>query len=313
MKILMEIGEEKISKVYLGEINEGQIIEFAEALNPPKSFKEKWILLISTQLGCPIKCIFCDAGGFFKRNLKAEEILMQIDFLISKKFPSKYVNCKKFKIQFARVGEPLLNSEILKVLVKLPLNFKCKTLIPSISTVAPKKGIEVFKEIKKIKDKLYAKGNFQFQFSIHSTREERRNWITPIKKLSLEEISHYGNYFYEKGDKKIALNFALIEGEDIEEEKIKKIFNPEIFLIKITPVNPTISAIKNKIPSLFFENPLAWKEKILKLKETGFEVIESIGELQENEIGSNCGMFIQKYLREPFKLPQNSYSYLQKI
>jgi len=297
MEIIKEIGNEKISKVYIGKLENGELIEFVEALTPPLDINEKWVIILSTQIGCPFKCKFCDAGGNFKRNLKEEEIFQQINSLIEFRFPNGFVDTKKFKIQFARIGEPTLNNDVLKVLKDIPKKIKSKNLIPSISTIAPSKSINFLKNLIEIKDNFYSNGNFQLQFSIHSTKEERRNWINNSKKLSLEEISSYGEIFFKKGDKKITLNFALMEEEDIEIKKIKRIFSKEKFLIKLTPVNPTISAIENKIPSLWFED----KEKIHwisnKLKNEGFEVIESLGELEENKIGSNCGQYIQKFLK----------------
>lgn len=311
MKIIGKFGEEEIAKVFIAQLEDGEYIELVEALTPPLNFKEKWVIILSTQVGCPFKCIFCDAGGNFKRNLKEEEIFEQINFLINNRFPEGFVDSNKFKIQFARIGEPTLNNEILKVLEKLPEKIKAKSLIPSISTIAPIRGINFLRKIKEIKDKNYSGGNFQMQFSIHSTDEKKRNWINKAKKLTLKEISEFGDYFFKKRDKKIALNFALMEEKDLDTEKVASIFSKEKFLIKITPVNPTISAIKNKIPSLWFED----FEKILKisknLREKGFETVESLGELKENEIGSNCGQYIQRFLKEKNKENFPSYKLLK--
>ncbi len=311
MEIIKEVGDEKIAKVYLAKIRDDEFIEFVESLTPQLDIKEKWVIILSTQIGCPINCKFCDAGGSFKRNLKEEEIFEQIYFLIKNRFPRGIVNSKKFKIQFARIGEPTLNNEILKVLKELPIRIKSYNLIPSISTIAPLKSINFLKNLKEIKDNYYSNGKFQMQFSIHSTREDKRKWISKVKKLSFEEISSFGEYFFKEGDKKITLNFALMEEKDLEVEKIKRIFSNKKFLIKITPVNPTISAQEKKIPSLWFDD----YEKIIKisnkLKNEGFEVIESLGELKENEIGSNCGQYIQKFLKFDLKKNLSSYNFLK--
>lgn len=310
MEIIKAIGDEKVSKVYIAKLNE-EYIEFVEALTPPLNIKEKWVIIISTQVGCPFKCKFCDAGGNFKRNLNEDEIFAQIYFLINNRFKDGFVETKKFKIQFARIGEPTLNKNILKVLEKIPKKIKSKNIIPSISTIAPSNCLNFLKNLTEIKDKYYSNGNFQLQFSIHSTDEKKRNWISKAKKLSLEEISAFGEYFFKEKDKKITLNFALMAEKDIEIRKIKKIFSKEKFLIKITPVNPTISAIENKIPSLWFEDREKIKKISYKLKMEGFEVIESLGELKENEIGSNCGQYIQKFLNENFKENLNFYNLLK--
>jgi len=40
----------------------------------------------------------------------------------------------------------------------------------------------------------------------------------------------------------------------------------------------------------------------------GYEVILSVGELEENKIGSNCGMYIQRFLKEKRKI-RDAYNY----
>ena len=54
-------------------------------------------------------------------------------------------------------------------------------------------------------------------------------------------------------------------------------------------------------------------EIINALREVGYEVILSIGELEENNIGSNCGQYITNYLREK-KSIKSGYTYpIQKV
>jgi 23S rRNA (adenine2503-C2)-methyltransferase len=48
------------------------------------------------------------------------------------------------------------------------------------------------------------------------------------------------------------------------------------------------------------------EELISAFRREGFEVILSIGELEENRIGSNCGQYIQRALRSSTR-PDKSY------
>jgi 23S rRNA (adenine2503-C2)-methyltransferase len=48
-----------------------------------------------------------------------------------------------------------------------------------------------------------------------------------------------------------------------------------------------------------------------ELKKSGFEIILSIGEPEENKIGSNCGQYIRKHIFNTQKLSQ-AYTYVQK-
>src|SRR3990167_5894736 len=97
-------GNDQLATVFVGQINHRNF-EFAESFQPPLSSKEKWVLIVSCLYGCPVKCLMCDAGKFYNGRLSKEEILEQIDYLISKRFPSRVVPVKKFKIQFTRMGD----------------------------------------------------------------------------------------------------------------------------------------------------------------------------------------------------------------
>lgn len=305
MRIIAETGREDIAMVYVGETRKGKYIEFTESLQPPLPKEEKWILTVSTLQGCPVRCLFCDAGGFYKGILTKDEIISQIDYLITKRYPDKKVPVKKFKIQFARMGEPSFNHNVLDVLECLPELYDAPGLIPSFSTVAPANTDVFFEKLLEIKNKKYAR-NFQLQFSIHSTDEHARDWLIPTKKWNLEKIAAYGRRFANGGVKKITLNFALAEGIPVDPIPLLKCFSTDTFLIKITPVNPTLQAAINRISSLV-RHPNG--ERIISdLRKAGYEVILSIGELEENQIGSNCGMYIAAY-EKTRQLISGSYTY----
>ena len=157
-------------------------------------------------------------------------------------------------------------------------------------------------EIKKGK---YSK-RFQLQFSIHTTDEKLRDKIIPVKKWGFKEIAEYGMLFYSEGGRKITLNFSLADNFPVDIDILNEFFNPKLFFIKITPVNPTYSANKNKIYS---ENIKGKRDKIIyELKEKGYETLLSIGELEENAIGSNCGQYILRHKLENDSL-NKAYTY----
>lgn len=308
MRIIGAAGREDIAIVYLAELGKDRLIEFVESVQPPIPREEKWVLIVSSMVGCPIKCIFCDAGGNYKGKLSKEEILQQIDYMVRRRYPNGKVPVKKFKIQFARVGEPSMNENVLKVLEELPNIYYAPGLLPCISTVAPLGSESFFEKLIEIKDELYREGRFQLQFSIHSTDQGKRDEIIPIKKWGFERIAEYGERFYKKGDRKITLNFALGRDFPISPKVLREYFDPSIFLIKITPVNPTIRAIKNRIDSLIKDKEEEAEDIVKALEREGYEVIVSIGELEENKIGSNCGQLIKRYLEES-RISTDSYSY----
>lgn len=305
MKIVAKAGREDIAVVYITEMRGGKFIEFVESLQPPLTREKKWVLIISTLYGCPVSCRFCDAGVDYHGKLSKDEIISQIDYLVIKRFPNRKVPVEKFKIQFARMGEPSFNQSVLDVLDSLPDFYDAPGLMPCISTIAPKGVDGFFERLLEIKKKHY-KYRFQLQFSIHTTDEELRDWLIPIQKWDFEKIVEYGEAFYDKDGRKITLNFSLADKMSIDSDVLLKHFSPDVFLIKITPVNPTYQANKNGLSSTLTSKK--WNKMVDTLRSSGYEVILSIGELEENYIGSNCGQYVTTYQREE-KIIEDAYTY----
>lgn len=270
MKVLAKAGREDIAVVYIAEMRGGKFIEFVESLQPPLPREKKWVLIISTLYGCPVGCRFCDAGVDYQGKLSKDEIISQIDYLVTKRFPNRKVPVEKFKIQFARMGEPSFNQSVLDVLDSLPDFYDASRLMPCISTIAPRGVDRFFERLLEIKKKYY-KYRFQLQFSIHTTDEELRDWLIPVQKWDFEKIAEYGETFYDKDGRKITLNFSLADKMSIDLDVLIKHFSPDIFLIKITPVNPTYQANKNGLSSTLTSKK--WNKMADTLRSSGYEVI----------------------------------------
>jgi len=152
MKVIAKTGTDEMALVYIVKYENGKMLECVEALQPPFTRDEKWILLVSTMHGCPVGCKMCDAGGYFHGKPSVEEILEQIDFMVRNRYPDGRVASEQFKIQFARMGEPALNDAVLDVLEELPLRYDAPGLMPSISSVAPFGTDAFFERLLRYKD-----------------------------------------------------------------------------------------------------------------------------------------------------------------
>jgi 23S rRNA (adenine2503-C2)-methyltransferase len=253
--------------------------------------------------------MICDAGGDYRGILTAQEIFKQIDFLISQRFPDENVPSQQFKIQFARMGEPALNPHVLSVLEELPNRYNAPGLLPSISTVAPYSATRFFNRLLNIKQEKYNCGRFQLQFSLHTTDDNLRDTIIPVRKWSFREVAEYGERFYSPGDRKITLNFALAQGFSIEPSVLLRHFSPDKFFIKITPLNPTYRVRENNLSS--YIEPLRGQtdcDVTTALRKAGYEVLVSIGEAEESNIGSNCGQYLRRHLAAKTEL-SDGYRY----
>ncbi len=308
MKVVASAGNKDVAMVYVVEFA-GKLVECVEAVQPPIPRSEKWVLMISTSYGCPIHCLMCDAGGHYRGKLSKDEMAEQIEYLISTRYPEGAVPSQQFKIQFARMGEPALNLQVIDLLEELPDRLSAPGLMPSLSTVAPHGRDVFFNRMIEVKDAHYPDGQFQFQFSIHTTDEDLRDSLIPVRKWNFSQMAAYGERYYRPGDRKVTLNFALAEDSPLDVQVLKKHFDPDLFLIKITPLNPTYQAQRTGLKS-FLQGPDDANEEILfqEIKEAGYQVILSIGELEENKIGSNCGQYVQRHLQAKRRL-SCGYSY----
>lgn len=298
MKVLGKTGDESLACVYLAETDSGKYIEFVESVQPPLPRDQKWVLIVSTLYGCPVGCPICDAGGWYEGRLTCNEIFDQIDFLVSVHYPDNDIPCRKFKIQFARMGDPAFNPNVIEVLNQLPKRYHAPGLMPCISTVAPKGTDSFFEELINVKNTFYGGGNFQMQFSIHSTDRVSRDALIPINKWDFEKIAEFGKRFYTPGERKIALNFALAENTPVDIDVFRRYFDPGIFVVKLTPVNPTLSALSNGIKNRLEESNKSYIDQLVFGFKKYYEVIVSIGELGENCIGSNCGQYVRKFMEK---------------
>jgi len=293
LDVLYTTGDDNLARVFVAALADGSHVEFVESVQPPVPREQKWVLIVSTLKGCPVGCPICDAGDSYQGKLTADQILAQIEYLIRRRYPNGHVPIPKLKVQFARMGDPAFNDAVLDVLVQLPRRFDWPGLLPSISSVAPQGRDSFFEKLKQIKRDFYRPGRFQMQFSVHSTDATARRKLVPVKTWSLAQMADYGNRFYTPGDRKVTLNFAPAKGLPLEPKELIGLFSPERFAVKLTPINPTEAALNSGLESLIDpRDEIACRAVVESFEQCGYDTILSIGELRENTIGSNCGMYV---------------------
>jgi 23S rRNA (adenine2503-C2)-methyltransferase len=305
MKVVLEKGMDELATIFAAVYrNDNEmILEFVDSLSGSSSIEDKWVIVVSSQFGCPVNCLMCDTSGYFRGNPTALELFQQVEYVVKRRFPDNHVPTKKFKVQFARMGEPSLNPAVLDAIEMIRERITAPGFMPCISTMAPNGSDGFFDRLAEINHESF-KGNFQLQFSIHSTDEKQRDRIMPMNKWDLDSISAYGDQFY-AGGRKISLNFALAKENSIDVEKLSSTFDPEKFMFKFTPVNPTFQAKTNGMDRgnlLESEVP-----QIGTLRGMGFDVILSVGDLRENAIGSNCGQLAALWKKVESDSPNTSH------
>ncbi|MFX0091417.1 MAG: radical SAM protein, partial [Candidatus Hodarchaeota archaeon] len=170
---------------------------------------------------------------------------------------------------------------------------------------APKRAEKFLNALINIKDEFYPNGQFQLQFSIHSTDENiRRKWM-PSNIWTLEEIRAYGEKWHKERDRQITLNFAVANDSVIDPDIIHHNFDPSKYFIKLTPVNPTNKALRNELKSEITVENSEYFPLAQEFRKRGFKTMISIGEWEENDIGTNCGQFATKFHNGEVSIKEN--------
>lgn len=255
---------------------------------------EKWVVTISTQYGCNSDCRFCDVPKVGKGiNATYDDLKNQIITGLS--LHPEITSTKRLNVHYARMGEPTWNWHVIeftKNMRKELYPYINRSLIhPVVSTMMPKankKLIEYLSEWMEIKNYDF-RGDAGLQLSINSTNENERNDMFNGNALSIEEISEIGKILDFPKGRKITLNFAVANYE-INAEKLRDLFDPDKFIIKLTPMHKTYTAMENDIKTYGdYTTYYPYQQYEKDLKAVGFDVLVFIASEYEDLGRITCG------------------------
>ena len=281
--------QSNIKASFLGYENEILGVEHNEV-----DLSEKLVVTISTQKGCPMKCKFCDVPNYgYYGNASFEDINYQIMTAI------KESGCKKTKrlnIHYARMGEPTFNQNVIDATVMCMNHMLEEEILfdvwhPVISTMLPKSNNNLESFILdwcNLKN-LQLKGEAGLQFSINSTDEKQRNEQFNNMSLSLKEISEISNKLPMPLGRKYTLNFAVTKDTILDADLLTKLFDKEKFIVKLTPIHETNSAIKNDFDISGYDDYDVYRKFEQPLVENGWDVIVFVPSHEEDRDRITCG------------------------
>lgn len=262
--------------------------------NTEVDLRNKWVATISTQKGCPMKCKFCDVPKFgFYGNASVDELAYQIETIIKNE---EVKETERFNVHFARMGEPTWNenvlafSIVLKELVK-KCGLKAETVHPVVSTMLPKANKKLKQYILTwcaIKNDFY-NGEAGLQFSINSTDDTQRNELFDGKSLSLAEISELAKELPMPKGRKYTLNFPVTVQTILDAKKLSELFDKDKFIVKITPIHETNSAIENGFKVTGYADYDVYRKFEQPLLEEGWDVIVFVPSKEEDSDRITCG------------------------
>lgn len=256
---------------------------------------EKWVATISTQKGCPMHCQFCDCPKFgFHGNVSRDELVYEVETILQNE---DVKSTSRFNVHFARMGEPTWNKEVLafaeKDLRELVAKYiAAETVHPVVSTMLPRHNKELWRFVQewcRIKNEVYG-GEAGLQFSINSTDDEQRNVQFNDMSLSLEEISAMASRLPKPVGRKYTLNFAVTEETILDAARLSELFDKDSFIVKITPIHKTASAVKNGFNvTTEYTDYDVYRKFEAPLVAAGWDVIVFVPSEEEDSDRITCG------------------------
>lgn len=243
-----------------------------------------WTACISSQVGCPLGCLFCATGKRgFQRNLTAQEITDQVlfwkQYLEKEKIEGKLTN-----IVYMGMGEPFLNWEEVKKSLEIftdekLFNFGSRSI--SVSTAGVPEGIlELCDKFPQI----------NLAISLHFSDDEKRSRYMPInRKYNLEEIKKALEKYFLKSSRKVFLEYIMLGGindsiKDAEKlvayiKSIKKNYLLHVNLIKYNSTSNDFKTSSNNKVHQFESYLLKNKVNCTIRKSLGEEIQGACGQL----------------------------------
>lgn len=292
LEIAASSGSPDIAEIFVARTRPGDdrsMVEFVDGLDWAHPRESKWIINVSTQFGCPVGCSFCDAAHAYFGDLSAGEMIAQVQAVLDR-HPGLARHCAKLKVHFARMGEPALNDNVIEALERLPAVVDSPGLWACVATTAPCGAETWFKSLLDVRNRLY-RGHFQLQFSLNTTDEAARAAITPTALLPFSWVRSFAGRFHRDDERQVVLNFALARGIPFDVTELSRRFDPATTCVKLTPLNPTGEGAANALRSLTRGELAACRDAV---GQAGFNVILSVGDPREDEIGSNCGQSVRR-------------------
>ena len=294
---------------FLGLTNEIEGVPNGEIM----PLEEKWVVTLSTQYGCSMGCKFCDVHKVGKGiNATYDDLKNQV--IEALKIHPEVKHTKRLNIHYARMGEPSFNQNVLNFTYDLEKTIKPyigdSLIHPVFTTMLPKSNKNLNNVIDEwtINIKHYLlKGDAGLQFSINSTNDEQRNDMFNENSLTLNEISKIGKYLIKPKGRKYTLNFALADNYEINAEKLRDLFDPNKFMVKITPLHKTHSSVENDIKTTGgYEYFTPYQQVEKDLIKAGFDVLVFVPSYDEDLGRITCGNAILSG-----SLPECEYKIMQ--
>jgi len=264
---------------------------------------EKWVVTVSTQYGCPMRCTFCDVPNIkFAGNATEEDLKAQLYNALNL-FPDVGYT-ERLNLHYARMGDPIFNDNVFtfsewlyrnKRQLQEDVGLRVEVLHPVLTTSLPKAVKDLEARIQRwceIKNELY-NGQAGLQFSINSTCEQQRSAMFAGMQLDLESFARIADRLPEPVGRKYCLNFAYSTDFEIDASRVANLFDPSMFMCKITPIHNNNACKENAIETIGgYDSWVPYRGPEEDLKAAGFDVLVFVPSIDEEDGLVTCGNVI---------------------
>ena len=239
------ISADKQTQKLLFKLHDGNFIETVLM-----RYEKRQALCISTQVGCPVGCVFCATGQMgFKRNLSSGEIIEQVLFfarLLQKE------GLVVTNIVVMGMGEPFLNYDA------------CLTAITRINDAtgmavgARRFTISTVGIIPQIERFTSEKNQINLAISLHAIDDQLRSELIPLnQKYPLNMLLPACWRYVDKTHRRISFEWALIQGVNDSLEQAKALASAlkgRLCHVNLIQLNPTKSYAGSPSPAKVTQN-----------------------------------------------------------
>lgn len=261
--------------------------------------QEKWVITLSTQYGCVMKCKFCDVPNVkFGGNATFADLKQQFYAALSKYPDVNYTD--RLNIHYARMGEPIFNQDVFlfsewlaanKRQIQEETGVRIEVIHPVLTTMLPEYE-QTERRIRRwadIKNDLF-NGQAGLQLSINTTSDAARNDMFDGSSKQLSEIAAIADKLPMPIGRKYCLNFAYASGNEVDGAKLASMFDIDKWMVKITPIHNNTACRDNGIATIDgYSSYRPYKEPEQSCKAAGFDTLVFIPSQDEEDGLITCG------------------------
>ncbi len=202
--------------------------------------EERTTLCISTQVGCPVACVFCASGMFgVRRNLTAGEIAEQVLLAQSQLRPNRRLT----NLVVMGMGEPMLNLDgLLPALARIHdadgIGMGARRI--TVSTSGFPRQMERFAA---------ADPSYNLAVSLHAGDDELRKRLVPTATSPVRDIIAAAHRYFGQKGREVTYEVVLLEGVNDRPDDAVSLVNALGSLpctVNLIPWNPVEEIVAQK-------------------------------------------------------------------